>query len=116
VILGLGIDVVDVHRLATALARTPRLAARLFTEREVGLPAESLAGRLAAKEAAVKALGATQAMSWHDFEIVNDAGGRPRLVVSRAAAETAAAMGIRFWHLSVSHDAGVATAVVVAEA
>ena len=115
-IVGVGIDVVDVARLATALERTPRLADRLFTSREQEAGSvESLAGRFAAKEAVAKALGAPGGLRWHDAEVVREASGRPVLAVTGTVAEEAASQGIRFWHLSMSHDAGIATAVVVGE-
>jgi holo-[acyl-carrier protein] synthase len=116
VIVGVGIDVVDVARFGEALERTPRLAARLFTEAEIasgGTP--SLAARFAAKEALAKALGAPGGLPWHDAEVVRLDSGRPVLQVSGRVAEEAAAQGVRTWHLSLSHDAGIATAIVVAE-
>ena len=115
-IVGVGIDVVDVARLERALARTPRLSQRLFTdgERAHGR-AESLAARFAAKEAVAKALGAPGGLRWRDAEVVSDPGGRPHLVLHGGVAQEAHAQGISTWHLSLSHDGGVATAVVVAE-
>lgn len=115
-IVGVGIDVVQVERFARALGRTPRLRDRLFTaEEQKGTRVESLAARFAAKEAVAKALGAPGGMRWHDAEVVRGIGGRPALVVRGTVADEAAAQGIRSWHLSLSHDGGVATAVVVAE-
>lgn len=115
-VVGVGIDVVEVARIERALARTPRLAERLFTDAERAHGrAESLAGRFAAKEAVAKALGAPGGLRWRDAEVVNDPGGRPRLVLRGGVAAEAEAQGITSWHLSLSHDAGVATAVVVAE-
>ena len=114
-IVGVGIDVVQVDRLERALARTPRLGERLFTDAERALRTESLAARFAAKEAVAKALGAPGGLRWRDAEVVSEPGGRPRLVLHGGVAEEAAAQGITTWHLSLSHDAGVATAVVVAE-
>ncbi len=115
-IVGVGVDVVDVARLQRALSRTPSLAARLFTdaERGSGRP-EQLAARFAAKEATAKALGAPGGLRWRDAEVVVGDGGRPRLAVHGGVADEAAAQGIRTWHLSMSHDGGIATAVVVAE-
>ena len=116
-IVGVGIDVVQVERLERALARTPRLRERLFTDAEQSLErSESLAARFAAKEAVAKALGAPGGLRWRDAEVVSDPSGRPRLVLHGGVADEAAAQGITTWHLSLSHDAGVATAVVVAEA
>ena len=115
VIVGVGIDVVEVRRLARALERTPGLADRLFTEAERERPVESLAARFAAKEAVAKALGAPGGLRWRDAEVVVQESGRPVLHLTGGVAEEAEAQGIRTWHLSLSHDAGVATAVVVAE-
>jgi holo-[acyl-carrier protein] synthase len=115
-IVGVGVDVVAVARLERALARTPRLRERLFTEGERALPrVESLAARFAAKEAVAKALGAPGGLRWRDAEVVVEPSGRPRLALHGGVAEEAAAQGIATWHLSLSHDGGVATAVVVAE-
>lgn len=115
-IVGIGVDVVDVARLTRALERTPSLAARVFTdaERAAARP-EQLAARFAAKEATAKALGVPTGAAWHDAEVVVEDGGRPRLRVSGAVAEAAGAQGVRAWHLSLSHDGGIATAFVVAE-
>ena len=114
-IVGVGVDVVDVARLARALQRTPGLADRLFTDAERARPVESLAARFAAKEAVAKALGAPGGLRWREAEVVTGERGRPRLAVSGAVAQEAEAQGVRTWHLSLSHDGGVATAVVVAE-
>ncbi|HEX7161440.1 MAG TPA: holo-ACP synthase [Trebonia sp.] len=114
-IVGVGIDVVDIARFAQALTRTPGVAVRLFTEGERSLPAHSLAARFAAKEALAKALGAPQGLLWTDAEIVTGPGGRPHLKVSGTVAAAAADSGVTSWHLSLSHDAGIASAVVIAE-
>jgi len=113
--VGVGIDVVDVRRLAAALERTPSLAQRLFTDGERDRPVESLAARFAAKEAVAKALGAPGGLRWRDAEVVRAESGRPGLHVHGTVAEEAKAQGIRTWHLSLAHDGGVATAIVVAE-
>jgi holo-[acyl-carrier protein] synthase len=116
VIVGLGIDVVDVARFGETLQRTPALTTRLFTpgERERGLA--SLAARFAAKEALAKALGAPIGLAWQDAEVVTDDSGRPRLEIRGSVAEAADRLGVRTWHVSLSHDAGIASAVVLAEA
>ena len=114
-IVGVGIDVVEVRRIAAALERTPTLAERLFTDAERDRPVESLAARFAAKEAVAKALGAPGGLSWRDAEVVTSDTGRPSLRMTGTVADAAAAQGIRTWHLSLSHDAGIATALVVAE-
>lgn len=121
-IVSVGNDVVLVDRFAQALRRTPQLTERLFTEAErttrSGNPRspESLAARFAAKEAVAKALGAPAGMQWHDCEIVVDTDGRPWLTVSGTVAAVAAERGIERWHLSLSHDGGIAAAMVIAEA
>lgn len=120
-IVAVGIDVVLVERFERALARTPLLAERLFTEAERHTrsgsprPRESLAARFAAKEAVAKALGVPAGMEWHDCEVGTGETGRPLLTVRGTVQEWAARLGVRSWHLSLSHDGGMAVAMVVAE-
>ena len=114
-IVGIGIDVVEIARFRQALDRTQGLADRLFCERERGLPMRSLAARFAAKEALAKALGAPRGLSWTDAEVVTGPDGRPELEVSGTVAEAGARRGVRRWHVSLSHDGDLATAVVIAE-
>ena len=117
----MGIDVVPVERFAASLARTPTMAGRLFTAAEQvtgsGAPrsAESLAARFAAKEALAKALGAPGGMVWTDAEVRTDGNGRPAITVRGTVAAQADRLGITSWHVSMSHDGGIASAVVVAE-
>ena len=119
-VISVGIDVVAVDRFAASLARTPALARRLFTPGEQvtanGVPrgAASLAARFAVKEAAAKALGVPSGMDWHDCQVVSENSGRPVLEVTNTVAAAAAAIGITGWRISVSHDAGIAAAVVIA--
>ena len=115
-IVGIGTDVVDLARFAATLERTPTVRARLFTPAEAALRPESLAARFAAKEAVAKALGAPAGMRWHDCEVVTDPDGRPWLTVSGSVAAVAAERGVSRWHLSLSHDGGIASAMVIAEA
>ena len=115
-IVGLGIDVVGVERFGRTLERTPALRTRLFTAAERDLPLESLAARFAAKEAVAKALGAPAGLAWHGAEVLRGPGGRPVLRVTGSVAAAAEALGVTSWHVSLTHDAGVASAVVVAEA
>ncbi len=114
-IIGVGIDVVDVARFEQALARTPALRDRLFTEQERHLQVVSLAARFAAKEALAKALGAPVGLSWTDATVVKDDDGRPHLRMTGSVAARAEVLGVRSVHLSLSHDAGIASAVVIAE-
>ncbi|GGL35481.1 holo-ACP synthase [Phycicoccus endophyticus] len=114
-IVGVGIDVVDVARFGAALERTPALGERLFTPAERDLPLNSRAARFAAKEALAKALGAPVGLSWHDAEVVRGPDRRPAFSVRGGVADRMAALHIDSVHVSLSHDAGVASAVVVAE-
>ena len=107
-IVGIGVDIVDVARFEQSLQRTPGLAERLFTVGERALPVVSLAARFAAKEALAKALGAPGGLSWQDAEVVKDASGRPGLRVTGTVAAAADAAGVATWHLSLAHDGGAA--------
>ncbi|MFD6530282.1 holo-ACP synthase [Streptomyces sp. NPDC060184] len=120
-IIGVGIDVAEIARFDAALERTPQMAERLFLDRELLLPGgerrgiASLAARFAAKEAVAKALGAPGGLLWTDCEVWVEESGQPRLRVTGTVAARAEALGVRSWHISLSHDAGVASAMVVAE-
>ena len=122
-IVGLGIDVASIARQQSALERFgDRLWQRILTEDEradlSGRPdrALALAGRFAAKEAAAKALGGQPDVWWHDVEIRSGARGAPQLVFRGAAVAHAERLGVRRSFVSITHDAGVAAAVVVLEA
>jgi holo-[acyl-carrier protein] synthase len=115
VIIGVGIDVVDVARFTQTLEETPRLRQRLFTEAEQQLPPASLAARFAAKEALAKALGAPVGLHWLDAEVHRGDDGRPHLSMTGTVAARAGQLGARRTHISLSHDAGIASAVVVLE-
>ena len=121
VIIGVGIDVCPIERFAASLARTPGLRDRLFTPAEQRTPSgaertgESLAARFAAKEALAKALGAPGDLHWHDAEVTVGDHGRPHLEVRGTVARRAAELGVTSWHVSLSHDGGIASAVVIAE-
>ncbi len=112
-IVGVGVDVVDIERFGGNLERTPALLERLFAPAERQLAVQSLAARFAAKEALVKAIG-DESMSWVDIEIPK-AAAQPRFVFTGAIAERVAREGLSF-HLSLSHDGGIAMATVIAEA
>lgn len=114
-IVGVGIDVVDIARFEATLERTAGMAERLFTAAERELKIASLAARFAAKEALAKALGAPGNLHWHDAEVTSEPSGRPVLSVVGTVAARAAELGVSSFHLSLSHDAGIASAVVVAE-
>jgi holo-[acyl-carrier protein] synthase len=120
-IVGVGIDVAEIDRFAAALDRTPGLADRLFNTDELYLPSgdrrglASLAARFAAKEAVAKSLGAPPGLHWRDAEVLTSPSGRPHLIVRGTVAHRADQLGVKSWHLSLSHDAGIASAVVIAE-
>lgn len=114
-IAGIGVDVVELARFERSLARTPRLAERLFAQSERMLPPRSLAGRFAAKEALIKAIGSSNGLNWHDMSVIADAQRAPRFALTGAAAALAAELGLCGIHLTISHDAGVAVAMVVLE-
>ncbi len=114
-IIGVGIDVVDIARFAESLERTPAMRERLFTEQERTRPPSSLAARFAAKEALAKALGAPTGMAWHDAEIVSEATGNPQFEIRGSVLARANDLGARTVHVSLSHDAGIASAMVVLE-
>jgi len=111
-ILGVGIDIVNIDQFEQALERTPGLKLKLFTEAERIKSIQSLAARFAAKEALVKALNAESGILWHEAEIVNLEGGKPEFVFYGELANLVDGANV---HLSISHDAGIATAIVVIE-
>ena len=123
-IVALGIDLLQVDRLEEALERRGgRLIARLFTdgEREYcerrSRRAQHYAGRFAVKEAVMKALGTgwTRGVRWRDIEVVRRPGEAPSVVLHGRTAAIAAERGIARIHITITHDAGVAAAVAVAE-
>ena len=114
-IVGVGIDVVDVERFGVSLDRTAGLRDRLFTPGEAARPLASLAARFAAKEALAKALGAPVGLAWHDAEILSEESGRPVLEMRGSVRKLADDLGVASVHVSLSHDAGIASAVVVLE-
>jgi holo-[acyl-carrier protein] synthase len=120
--IGLGVDAVNIARFRATLIRSPRLAARVFTDDERQLAARRadgdavLAVRFAAREAAMKALGVgLGAFDFHDVSVETAETGRPMLQVSGRAAQLAGSLGVRSWHVSLSHTDDVAIAVVAAE-
>lgn len=114
-VVGVGIDVVDVARFLAEVEKAPRLRERLFTPEERDLPPASLAARFAAKEAIAKALGAPVGLNWQDVTVHRRPGQPPEVVMTGGVAARAAELGIARLHLSLSHDAGIASAMVVAE-
>jgi len=109
---GIGIDVVDIERFKLSLDRTPGLLEKLFTDNERAKPLQSLAARFAAKEALAKALNAGKGLSWHEAEIINLESGKPAFLFRGEIAEIVDGAMV---HVSLSHDAGIASAMVIVE-
>ena len=109
---GIGIDVVDIARFQESIERTPGLKDRLFTEAEKTKSISSLAARFAAKEALAKALHVPAGLNWHDCEVVNLENGRPVFLFGNQIADLIDGADV---HLTLSHDAGIASAMVVIE-
>ena len=119
-IIGIGVDVVDLERFERVLTRTPAMRTRLFTSSEQlrdgePRPLASLAARFAAKEALIKAFGSSAGLSWQDLEVVSDDQRNPSLTLHEQARQVADARGVTSVHLSLSHDGWIATAFVVLE-
>ncbi|MDE3086559.1 MAG: holo-ACP synthase [Acidobacteriota bacterium] len=119
---GVGVDALDIDRLRRALERRPALAERLFTDGERAYasaaadPAPRLAARFCAKEALAKALGVgIGPVAWRDVEVVRADSGAPALRLAGTAARLSAEAGVIRWHLSLSHTAALALAMVVGE-
>ena len=109
---GIGIDVVDIERFKLSLDRTPGLLEKLFTDNERAKSLQSLAARFAAKEALAKALNAGKGLSWHEAEIINLESGKPAFLFSGEIAEIVDGAVV---HVSLSHDAGISSAMVIVE-
>ena len=115
VIIGVGIDVVDVARFVATLHRVPALRDRLFTPEE-RRDAGDVAGRAVRGQGGDRqGAGRPAGMSWQDATVRRIAGAQPVVEVVGTVAAAAAALGVDRFHLSISHDAGIASAVVVAE-
>jgi holo-[acyl-carrier protein] synthase len=122
VVVGIGIDLTPISRMDDLLGRWgERIERRLFTDGERGFcrgrgaPGQHFAARFAAKEATLKALSVPPGLSWHEMEVVSASGGAPRLVLSGEAAAAATRLGVTRTHLTLTHAADLAVAVVVLE-
>ena len=98
-IVGIGVDVVDIARFQQQIEGSPRLAERLFSAHERELPLRSLAARYAAKEALIKALGWSSDIGWHDMPVVSDDEGNPSFALIGGIAKTVGERGITRIHL-----------------
>lgn len=113
-IRGIGLDVCQVARFEAAAAR-PGLLERVFTPAERDASVQRMAGRFAAKEAFAKALGAPAGLAWHDVEVVKDESGAPSFRCVGSVSARLRELGISTVHLTITHDAGIAAAVVICE-
>ncbi|MCU0307384.1 MAG: holo-ACP synthase [Thermoleophilia bacterium] len=119
-VVGVGVDAIEIERIAAALARRPRFAERCFTAQEAAycqgraFPPQHFAARFAAKEAVGKALGVGMTR-WHEAEVVRGRGA-PGVVLHGRLVRRAADLGVTTVHLSITHSRGLAVAVAVAEA
>jgi holo-[acyl-carrier protein] synthase len=124
-IVGIGVDIIDIPRLERSLANHgKRFRDRIFTAREIAYceqyirRAERYATRFAAKEAARKAIGAAtpvRALAWHDIEIISSNEGAPQLEFHGRARELIGQLGVTGAHLSLSHATDQAVAFVILE-
>lgn len=123
-VVGLGTDAAEIARVARSIERFgDRFLERIFTSAEIAYCmskkgfAESFAARFAAKEAGAKALGTgiSHGVSWREFEVLRERGGKPSLHLSGRAAELAEALGVVRVSLSLTHTRELALAVVVME-
>lgn len=122
-IVGLGLDVCGIDRMRKNLARYgPAFMDKVLSAEERAYcerrrdPAVPFAGRFAAKEAAIKALGAPDGLRWTDMIILPAEDAPPRLALRRVGIETAHKLGATRAHLTITHDGGIAAAVVILEA
>ena len=123
-ILGTGVDLAEVDRIRAAIERYgERFINRIFTSREIAYVErkanryERYAGRFAAKEAGMKAIGTgwKQGVRWQDFEVANLPSGRPTLRLYGQAAEIAGQLGVKSVSLSITHTAALGMAHVILE-
>ena len=120
-IVGIGVDAVEIDRFRRSLERTLSMKSRLFTSEELEYvephddPTASLAARFAAREAVMKAMGVgLGAFEFHDVWVQRADSGRPTLAVTGRAQQIANELGVTDWHLSITHTDSTAIAYVIA--
>lgn len=118
--IGLGLDLVEIQRIRRTLARTPGLVDRLFTPAEQAYaraaadPTERFAGRFAAKEAVMKALGVgIGAVGWQDIEVARLGSGAPQVRLTGRALQRADELGVSTWRISITHTTELAEAIAI---
>lgn len=121
-IVGIGLDVCSIERMRKALERHgDRFFDRIISDVEKkdlegrSDRALALASRFAAKEAFTKAAGGTPGVGWHEVHVRSTTSGRPRIDLFGKALSLAASIGANTWHVTITHDAGIAAAVVILE-
>lgn len=123
-IIGLGVDIAEVPRVQAAIERRgKRFLDRVFTRNEIEYcerfknKFERYAGRFAAKEAAMKALGTgwRRGIRWVDLEVVREQSGRPTISLAGEAAKIAGQLGVRHISVSITHTEAQALAQVIFE-
>jgi holo-[acyl-carrier protein] synthase len=119
-ILGLGVDICEIARMERALARHPTMRERVFTPAEIAYcdsrarPAESFAGRFAAREATIKALGGYRGKRWQDISVGRAPTGAPSIVLEGHAKSRADALGVSQVLITFTHEKTSAVAFAVA--
>jgi holo-[acyl-carrier protein] synthase len=119
-IVGIGVDLVDVERVARILSRRSTFVERVFTREEIAYcsgqaaPAECYAARWAAREACRKALGGIRDMRWQDVRVERVPTGAPRLALSGASRARAEALGVSEVKVALTHERRMAAAFCVA--
>jgi holo-[acyl-carrier protein] synthase len=119
-ILGLGVDLCEISRMERALERHPTMRRRVFTPEEVAYcdakarPAESYAGRFAAREAVIKALGGYRGKGWQDISVTRAPSGAPTIRLEGNAKRRADALGITRILVTFTHEKTSAIAFAVA--
>ena len=119
-IIGLGVDLCEIERIERAIARHPTFRDRVFTPEEISYcdskarPAESYAGRFAAREATIKALGGYRGRRWLDISVTRDPTGAPAIRLDGNAKRRADALGISAVLISFSHERSNAVAFAIA--
>ena len=123
-LIGTGVDLIEIERIAQSIERYgDRFLRRVFTDDEIAYcrrkraSAESFAARFAAKEAAAKALGTgiSRGVTWNEFQVTRQPGGRPTLELRGRAARLANELGVKNISLSLTHTATLAMASVMME-
>ena len=119
-IVGLGVDICEIARMERALERHPTLRERVFTPEEIAYcdsrarPAESFAGRFAAREATIKALGGYRGRGWRDISVTREPSGAPSIALSGRAKLRADDLGISKVFITFTHERTSAVAFAVA--